>query len=219
LLYIGEMRFVAMRPPAPAARVFLFPGQRGRNPASAAWLGAARVQAISVRPSRRAQSTIPPRYRSIHVLPSTIGEEATCARLEIPKEACCASSRLARASPARGQRPAPAPMGDRSRLPGQEARRTQVDHRAAAAQGQAGSGLSSKAPPCRAHQEPAQLLEDAIWDIARGLRRHADAPGPCLRHLQETISQAALRRPLPRDPQGARPAVQEVQLRTRTFQR
>jgi hypothetical protein len=35
-----------LRPPAPAARVFSFPGQRGRNRSSAACRGAARVQAV-----------------------------------------------------------------------------------------------------------------------------------------------------------------------------
>ena len=207
------MRFVAVRPPAPTARAFSFSGRHGRHPSSAAWL-VAPASGQFLRGHRAAR--YPPSHPGIDRPMSSRRPSAKkryARELEIPEEACCARPRLAHASPARGQCAAPASMGDRSGLPVEEARRIQVERRAAAAQGQAESGLSGKAPPFQAHQEPAQLLADTIWDFARGVRCHAQAPGRCLRHLPEATNRAALRRPLPRNPQGARPALQAVQLR------
>ena len=178
-------------------------------------------------PARDASLKLGPKA---HVFPSTIGEEATCARLGIPKEEEEVQEEqegnrtdpcLARDSPARGQCAASASMGDRPGLQGQEARRIPQEHRAAAAQGEARSHLSSKAARCKADQRPAQLSEGEVRHLARGLRRHAGATGRCLRRLQEQEKaiRAALRRPLSRDRQGARAALQELQLRARTFPR
>src|SRR6266849_5903843 len=60
---------------------------------------------------------------------------------------------------------------------------------------------------------PREQAQTPVWDFACAVRADIGEAERRLRNLQAEVQAHAVRRPLPRDRQGARPALHEMQLR------